>query len=362
MINRVRSALGRFVAFSVALITVSVFAVASAAAQGTTGKIQGTVTDQAGTAIARAQVVVVGTAFGAVTDDKGYYFINNVPVGTYSLKSQFIGYSPLQQDGARVLGGQTVTFDFKMTQSSVAITGLLVTTQAVNALVPRDQVTSKSIVSGSSFQNLPVSSVRTVITLQPGVVESNSGAGVSIRGGRPGEANVYIDGAPVRALNSGAQGASLQTNAVEEASVTTGGLGIEFGDAQSGVIQFTTKSGGDKLGGSLSAQSDGINGGNSMGYSRFEGTINGPVPMVQNLKFFLSGEMDGQQTPFRPLGADQVPTYTIEGIDTTVTVNTATGVQSVAIPRFVQYSGSCDAAKNFGFACQGARQPMNWTN
>jgi len=362
MTNRVRSALGRFVAFSVALVTVSVFAVASAAAQGTTGKIQGTVTDPAGTAIARAQVVVVGTAFGAVTDDKGYYFINNVPVGTYSLKAQFIGYAPMQQDGARVLGGQTVTFDFKMTQSTVAIAGLTVTTQAVNALVPRDQVTSKSIVSGSSFQNLPVSNVRNVITLQPGVVESNNGLGVSLRGGRPGEANVYIDGVPVRALNSGAQGASLQTNAVEEASVTTGGLGIEFGDAQSGVIQFTTKSGGDKLGGSLSAQSDGINGANSMGFSRFEGTINGPVPMVQNLKFFLSGEMDGVQTPFRPLGADKVPTYTIDGIDTTVNVNTSAGVQSVAIPRFVQYSGSCDAAKNFGFACQGARQPMNWAN
>jgi len=86
-----------------------------------------------------------------------------------------------------------------------------------------------------------------VIALQPGVVESGNGSGLSIRGGRPGEANVYIDGAPVRGANGGAQGINVQTNAVEEASVTTGALPVQFGDAQSGVISFTTRSGCEKL-------------------------------------------------------------------------------------------------------------------
>ena len=51
-------------------------------AQGSTGKIEGRVRDQAGAAIANAQVIVVGTAFNAVTNPQGYYFINNVPAST----------------------------------------------------------------------------------------------------------------------------------------------------------------------------------------------------------------------------------------------------------------------------------------
>src|SRR5206468_5088832 len=64
--------------------------------------------------VANAQVFVVGTSFGAVTNDKGYYFINNVPVGTYSLRAQFIGYAPSEVRAVRVLGGQTLTVPIKM--------------------------------------------------------------------------------------------------------------------------------------------------------------------------------------------------------------------------------------------------------
>ena len=51
-----------------------------------TGKIEGRVRDQAGAPIANAQVVIVGTAFSALTNPEGYYFINNVPSGTVSTR------------------------------------------------------------------------------------------------------------------------------------------------------------------------------------------------------------------------------------------------------------------------------------
>ena len=53
--------------------------------QGATGKIEGRVRDQAGAPIANAQVFIVGTAFNALTNPQGYYFINNVPAGTYNV-------------------------------------------------------------------------------------------------------------------------------------------------------------------------------------------------------------------------------------------------------------------------------------
>src|SRR5438128_2464284 len=192
MTHRVRNAFGRFLASGYAAAVALLVAASSLAAQQTSGKIEGTVTDQQGGPIANAQVSIVGTSFGALTNEKGYYFINNVPVGTYTVRGRFIGFTAAEVPGVRVQGGFTQTVNIKLTPSAVAI-GPVVVEAAANPIVPRDKVTSGSTVSGDLVAHLPVDDVRQILTFQPGVVESGSTAGVSIRGGRPGEANVYID-------------------------------------------------------------------------------------------------------------------------------------------------------------------------
>ena len=383
MTHRVRSVFGRFLALSVAVVLATFVAVAPVAAQQTTGKVEGTVSDQAGVALANAQVFVAGTSFGAVTNDKGYYFINNVPVGSYTLRAQFIGYAPTEVRDVRMFGGQTITQDIKLAPSAIQVSGLTVTA-ASNPIVPRDQVASKSIVAGELVNNLPVDDVRNVIALQPGVVESGVVSGVSIRGGRPGEANIYIDGASVRSTNGGNMGGvmgggggqrmTLGTNSVEEASVTTGALGVEFSDAQSGVISYTTRAGGQALQGNLSYETDQPFGNAiSYGYNRFEGSVGGPV--VGNLRFFASGVLQGQLTDFRQKGAENIPFFSVGGVDEVVVDSTGTsGLQRVTLPEFVQYSGECGQlgssasplaqaiANNYGVSCQGVRRPMNWSN
>src|SRR3989442_4676175 len=161
MTHRVRNAFGRCSASFVAVGIAALIALAptSLAAQQTTGKVEGTVTDQAGGPIANAQVFILRSSFGAVTNDKGYYFINNVPVGTYTLRAQFIGYAPAEVRNVRVQGGQTITTDVKMQSSAVVLTGITVTA-AAQPIVPRDQVTSKSIISGQVIEKLPVNDVR----------------------------------------------------------------------------------------------------------------------------------------------------------------------------------------------------------
>jgi hypothetical protein len=351
------------------------FAVTPLAAQQTTGKIEGTVSDQAGAPVANAQVFVVGTSFGAVTNDKGYYFVNNVPVGTYSLRAQFIGFAPSEVRNVRVLGGQTITEDIKMQSSAVVLTGITVTA-AANPIVPRDQVTSKGIIAGDLVDHLPVDDVRQILSLTPGVVESGASAGVSIRGGRPGEANVYIDGAPVRGTNSGAPRVSLGTNAIEEASVTTGALGVEFSDAQSGVVSYTTRAGGSQLAGSGSWETDSPFGDKvSLGLNRFEGSLGGPVPGVTNLRFFGSAVLLGQLTQVRGMDAEKQPVFTRVGVDTLVPTTEPDGsVSTIALPRYAQYSGNCgafgssaspvaqDIKNNYDVECQGIRRPMDWSS
>src|SRR5438105_7043321 len=290
------------------------------------------------------------------------------------MRAQFIGYAPSEVRAVRVLGGQTLTVPIKLQSSAVVLTGITVTA-AANPIVPRDQVTSKAIVSGDLVDHLPVDDVRSVIALTPGVVESGAAAGVSIRGGRPGEANVYIDGAPVRGTNSGSQRITVSTNALEEASVTTGALGVEFSDAQSGVISYTTKAGGEKISGSFSGETDEPFGNAiSVGFNRFEGSLGGPVPSVKNLRWFGSAVVQGQASDFRGKDADTVARFTVAGIDAIVPDTTADGnVTQTVLLRFVQYSGQCGQLgsganptaqaiqSNYGFDCQGRRFAMNWT-
>src|SRR5512135_198037 len=147
----VRNAFGCLTAFVVAIVPL--------AAQQTTGKIEGTVTDQAGVLIAGAQVSVSGTAFNTLTDQKGYYFLNNVPVGTVSLHIQLIGYQPTEIQGLKVLGGQTITQNVKLPPAPVTVAVVNVI-GAENPIVPRDAVASKAIVSGDLISNLPTDDVR----------------------------------------------------------------------------------------------------------------------------------------------------------------------------------------------------------
>ena len=374
MTHRVRNAFGRFLALGYASAMALLVAASSLAAQQTSGKIEGTVTDQQGGPIANAQVSIVGTSFGALTNDKGYYFINNVPIGTYTVRGRFIGFTAAEVPGVRVQGGFTQTVNIKLTPSAIAI-GPVTVEAAANPIVPRDKVTSGSTVAGDLVAHLPIDDVRQVLTFQPGVVESGSAAGVSIRGGRPGEANVYIDGAPVRGTNSGAQRITVGTNGLEEASVTTGALGVEFSDAQSGVIAYTTRAGGEKVAGSFSTETDEPFGNSmSVGFNRFEGSLGGPVPHVNNLRWFGSAVVQGQGSDFRGKGADSVPIFTVAGVDALIPDTASDGtVKQTALPRFVQYGGQCGQLgsganptaqaiqSNYGFDCQGRRLPLNWS-
>ena len=199
--------------------------------QGSTGKIEGRVRDQAGAPIANAQVFVVGTAFNALTNPQGYYFINNVPAGTISVRSAFIGYKSTQVDGVKVLAGQTGTVDIQLEQTAVEIQEITVVSQT-QPLVPRDEVTTKQRIDGSVAEDLPVDRINDVLALQPGVTVDNTG-NLSIRGGRNNEAATYVDGVPIQAGYRGdAFVGSLGTSITIGTGALRGGLGhhrVELG-------------------------------------------------------------------------------------------------------------------------------------
>jgi outer membrane receptor protein involved in Fe transport len=231
--------------------------------------------------------------------------------------------------------------------------------------------TSEFVIRGELLRDLPVDDPRQALVFAPGVVMRGGEIGIdstptfSLRGGDPGTASVYIDDAPVRSQMLGTQRIALGTNAIRQVSVLTGVPSALASDAGGGgVISYVTRAGGPRLAGSFHAGSDeAFTDGAAVGYNRFEGALGGPLPLAPHLTWFVSGALQGQRSDYRGLGAADQPTYVMAGLDTVVTVTKAdgSGVQSVAIPTFVQYSGRCTSGSNDGYGCQGLRLPMDWS-
>jgi len=315
---------------------------ASPLAAQSTGKLQGRVTDeQTGQPIQGAQVVIVGTQMGNITNDEGFYFILNVPADLHDIQAQFIGYQSTTVLQERVLAGQTHTVDFQLNPSAVTIQGIEIVGES-RPLVPRDQVASKNIVTGETVDNLPVDDVNQVLVLQPGVVSSTRG--ISIRGGRSGEEAVYVDGVLIRNLNAGSSRLQIGTNSLSEVDVLTGGFSAEYGNAQSGIINFVTRTGGQQWAGNFSIQSDEMMPSEwSRGLNRAELSLGGPI--WGDLSFFGAATAEGRRfCNCQNNRTDDYPIYVIGGVDTVITMQDAsapslgqTDTRDVVVPEFVRF-------------------------
>jgi hypothetical protein len=185
-----------------AVLVLGVFALlafgGSAAFAQVTGKVIGTVTDSdTGQPLVGAQVVVEGTNLGNVTNEDGYYFINNVPVGLDQLTAQYLGYQTLTNE-QRILAGQTMTVDFQLSSEVVQAEGIVATIER-EPLVVRDNTISKTRFTAEESQNLPVDDIESVIDLSAGIYEGQGG--FIVRGGRGTESATYVDGALITDFN-----------------------------------------------------------------------------------------------------------------------------------------------------------------
>src|SRR5262245_24652011 len=302
---------------------------ALALATGAACKVQGRSVDGAGQPVVAAQVLIEGTNRGNITDANGNYFINEVSAGLHRVTAQRIGYRTVVVSDQRVLAGQTLTLNFTLEQAAVTVEALVIEGER-NPLVPRDQVSSKSIVTGETIDQLPMDNANSIILLQPGVINTNDGR--TIRGSRPGEEAVYVDGVLIRRYGTGGvEPLELPTNSLAQVDVTTGGFGARFGEAQSGIINYVTRSGGSRLQTTASLMTDRIAPVDwTNGLSRGELSIGGPI--YKNLSFFLATVGEGRS---RGAPSEGRLSYFPVGTDTVIRLATSGGDSvDVAFPEF----------------------------
>ncbi|MBX7151375.1 TonB-dependent receptor [bacterium] len=266
---------------------------------GTNGKITGMVKDkETGDALPGVNIILEGTTMGAATNAQGEFSIINVPAGVYTVSTSMIGYTKVTKQNVRVLPDFTTRLDFDL--SATELGGEEVVIVAERPLIQKDQTMTMTVTSSEEIKNLPVRGFQAAanlgvgITIQSNVRNLDGGTGnVSVRGGRPNETGVYMDGFQQNNLLTGIANATVPNGAVEEVLVITGGFDAEYGRNQSGIIQVTTKSGGTRYSGNVEWNGDpgGLGVAESYGYNVFSGGIGGPIiPGNNKIRFYVSAE------------------------------------------------------------------------
>lgn len=224
-----------------------------------TGKIKGRVTDQeSGEPIAGVNVLLDETYLGASTDLNGEYYILQIPPGNYSLRFSMIGFQAYRVQNVRVLVDLTTTLNAVLNSQLLEGDEVLVT--ADRPLIQADDASSTIYLSAEALADLPVSSASEALMVQAGVFQNHASSmyggsgesGFAIRGGTQGQIKLYMDGVRNASLmgdveSAGVGYSAINLHGVSELQIITSGFSAEYGEAQSGVVNVVSKTGGDKL-------------------------------------------------------------------------------------------------------------------
>ncbi len=283
----------------ICLVLCVALAMAGQALAGTTGKITGRVYDKStGAPLPGVNVIIQGSTMGAASNLSGEYFIINVPVGTYTMTASMMGYSPLEVQNVKVSADLTTTIDFPLEETQLDIVKEVVVV-AERPIVERDVTSSSTRLSGTDIERMPVTTFTDVVANQAGAVETGGAysGGLHIRGGRDNEVVYVVDGVIANDPVYMQQGVNIETNAIAEMSVISGGFNAEYGEAMSGIVNIITKEGTPDYGGTVEYTTDFPFEGSryDFGTNKVELSLGGPVPALKNMMFFISSAMDDRE-------------------------------------------------------------------
>jgi Carboxypeptidase regulatory-like domain len=232
----------------------------SAAAQGTTSRVLGVVTDQSGAVVPGATVTLAnrdtGVSFNTVTTGVGTYTFEAIQVGTYSLTVELQGFKKFISTGNRVNISEPTTINAKLEAGGVselveviASAPVVQTSTSGNLGMTFEQKTIESLpIIGGRGRN-----VLDLVLTQPGVVSgANTGGGVHVNGARDRSWNYTLDGIDNNESSAGGSDfAPLRTNpdSLAEFRVLTGNVTAELGRNSGGQVNMVTRSGTNRLSG-----------------------------------------------------------------------------------------------------------------
>jgi len=305
-----------------ALIAIAAIALAGspAAAQQTTGNIQGRIVDAQKSAIPGVTVTAKNAATGytrtEVSDAEGIYRLSSLPLGIYELHAELSGFGPYINKAIEVSVGQTtdVNIDLKVAGVSESVN-----VTAESPLIQTSNSAVGGVVDVQRMENLPLNGrqfANAAITI-PGVglgfhsdPTKSTQYSPQIAGGNGRNVNYQIDGGD---NNDDTVGGLLQLfplEAIQEFNFVTQRYKAEYGRSNGGVMNIVTKSGTNNVQGSAfelfrdtkmnaTTETEKLNDADKQKYRRnqFGGSVGGPV--VKNKVHYFGAFERTQQDTFQ---------------------------------------------------------------
>lgn len=253
------------IGFLFLLAAVFVFSAASAFAQINTGEISGQIKDPSGATVPNAMVEALETStqlkYTATSNGSGEFLVAQLPVGTYNLTVNAMGFKQSVQTGIPVHAGDHLRLSFSMELGEqnqvVTVTG------AEAGLLQTESAAIQNTIQQSQVIDLPLKGREFIdlVALTPGVTTppagtrgsalAQTGQTYGILGQRGGHNLYLVDGVSVTDEDYNNLVLSPSVDDIQEVNVNQTSYDAEFGGKSGGVINVITKSGANRFHGSV---------------------------------------------------------------------------------------------------------------
>jgi hypothetical protein len=251
-------------------------------AQSTDATISGIIVDPSGKLITNAAVQILNEATGVLYTSKsngdGIYTLSILPPGQYRIEVSKIGFKTLIKPGIVLNVQSAVALNFTL---PVGATSESVTVEAGASLINTTDASVSTVIDRKFVGNIPLNgrSFQDLISMTPGVVTQSpqSGSSIGYNGdfsvnGQRTESNYYtVDGVTgnigsgngyggPQSASGGAVGGStalgttqslVSVDALQEFRVASSSYSAEYGRSPGGQFSLATRSGTNKIHGSL---------------------------------------------------------------------------------------------------------------
>ncbi|WP_425636907.1 TonB-dependent receptor [Algoriphagus yeomjeoni] len=283
--------------------------------------------------VAFANVLILNTEFGAISDEEGFYEISNVPPGLYNVRASFVGFKTKTQFEIQVTLARPVQLDFDLVEDASELSEVVVSSE-----FSRSEETPLSVrkLNSNEIERYPGGNrdISRVIQSLPGVASTPSFRNdILIRGGAPNENKFFVDEIEVPVINHFAtQGSSggpvgiLNVNLIKNVDLIAGGFPANRMNALSSFFEFQLKEGRrDKMATQL-----------TVGASEL--TLSNEGPIGEKTTYLLSARRSYLQGLFKLIGLPFLPTFNDFQLKTTTKINEKTELTFIgvgAIDKFV---------------------------
>jgi hypothetical protein len=243
-----------------ALLFVLAFS-ASVRAQNVKGSVRGEVTDDQGSGVADAEVVITEPSTGYtrtnVTGSDGVYNFPDLPLGVFNIRATHPGFKTTEETGIRVSAADSLVFNIRLKVGAVSEQ---ITVEASAIQVETTNGELAGLINGQQVTQLPLNgrNFMQLVQMVPGVAP---GEGFSAQGkGLQGGSDLSVSGGAVDAnlwLVDGAHNNDVGSNrtilvfpsvdAIDEFKIERNSYGAQFGGAAGGQISIITKKGGNSF-------------------------------------------------------------------------------------------------------------------